>query len=427
MKDFFNFLKISWKKRGFYKTSWWKKFYHLFVRLGAKIWLALHPRVKVIAITGSYGKTTTTQLIYRFLGGKNKAVVTDINLDTIYNLPRTILRLRSRHRWLVLEMGVDHQGEMDFHLALVKPDLLVLTGITPVHAQEGLLGSLEGVMKEKGKAVEAVKKKNGWLVANGADKRVREMIKNFPPQRLLTYSPEGRKGDLWAEKVRITLEGTEFVLRGKTIAPLVIKGRFWGKQFVASFLAAAALGIIEKMKLEPLVKIGRSFTPLKGRMSLEKGPGGIILLNDSLRANPASVRAGLETLSFLTGKRKIALLGEMGELGRYARREHKKVGQWVVRFSPDYFIGVGPLMKLAVEEAKKEKKKGVFWANDVFEAVKILKEKIKVKRGDLVYLKGSLLRHMERVVLLLEGKKVDCRRVSCSFYHPCGKCPYRRR
>jgi len=124
-----------------------------------------------------------------------------------------------------------------------------------------------------------------------------------------------------------------------------------------------------------------------------------------------------------TKSKRIAVLGEMGELGDSAQQEHQQIGQQVAELKIDYFIGIGPLQKLAAEQAIKSgmRKEQVFWAKDVMEGAKILKKIL--SKGDLFYLKGSLLRHMERIILLLKNQKLDCKVISCHNYNQCDVCP----
>ena len=414
------------------ETQAWKQPLHRVRRILAKLWLKLNPQVKIIGITGSYGKTNTARAITIVLSEKFKTLQTDLNLDTIYNLPLTLLKLRPWHQVLVLEYGVDHQNEMDFHLNLVKPSVAVVTGINPTHSDSELLGSLAGVIKEKSKLLEALHS-DGLAILNWDDKEVRKMAKKSraPVWRYGT-SPQG---DFWAEDIKVDFSGTRFKL-GYTKSSLrtklcQIKTGLVGRHFVHECLAAAAVG--RKLGLDwEEIKRGLSLLePLKGRMSLEKGPQGSTLINDVLRANPASTMAGLQVLAELpaspeggpTKGRRIAVLGEMGELGTLAERSHREVGKQVAGLKIDYLVAVGPLQKFVAEEAKKGgmRPEKVFWVKDVHQAAKAL-EKI-LKKGDLVYLKGSLLRHLERVLLLLNQRKVGCRKTICHHYHPCSTCP----
>lgn len=407
-------------------TAFWKGPFHAGRRILAKVWLKTFPNLKIIGVTGSYGKTNTTCAIACVLSSKFKTLQTDLNLDTIYNLPITILKLRPGHQVLVLEYGVDHVGEMDLHLGLVRPQIGVLTGITPVHSDRQLLGSLEGIIKEKGKLLKALPK-SGWAILNHDDEKVRKMAK-LTRAKVVWYGTE-KKCDYWVDRAKVDLSGTSFTLHHGQ-KEKKIKFGLVGKHFVQEALAAAAVGDICGLSLDDVAKRLQKLKPLPGRMSVERGPLGTILLNDSLRANPASTMAGLETLAAIPSDsegRKVAVLGEMGELGKYAKGEHRKIGKKAASLKIDFLVGIGPLQKLTAEEAIKAgmKKDHVFPVKDVFEAAQIL-EKI-LKKGDIFYLKASLLRHVERVIFLLEGGKVGCRLISCHIYEDCQFCPRLRK
>lgn len=407
----------------------WKQPFHDARRFLAKNWLKLFPKVTVIGITGSFGKTNTARAVATVLSGKAPTLQTDLNLDTVYNLPITLLKLRPKHKFLVLEMGVDHKGEMDSYLKLVKPSIGVVTGITPVHSEQELLGSLEGIIEEKGKLLEVLPK-DGWAILNRDDENVRQMAKKTKA-KIIWYGIEDG-ADFWAEKIKVDLTGTTFLLHTNysNNRTLRVKMGLIGKHFVHSALVAAAVGLLCGLNKEEIVSGLNRLETLSGRLSLEEGPKGTLLLDDHLRANPTSTAAGLETLSTIPHRarlparqgRKIAILGEMGELGEYAQTEHRKIGQKVASLGIDFLVGVGPLQKFTIEEALKNgmKKEHVFWAKDITEAAQIL-EKI-IKKGDLLYLKGSLLRHLERIIYLLQGKTVSCRINSCHFYKSCLAC-----
>lgn len=407
------------------QSSKWKQPLHQLRRQAAKSWLRLNPKVKIIGVTGSYGKTNTTRAIAQVLSQKAPALQTDLNLDTIYNLPITLLKLRPLHRFLVLEYGVDHQREMDFHLSLVKPEIGVVTGINPTHSEPELLGSLAGVVKEKGKLLESLPP-SGVALLNWDDAQVRKMaVKTKAKVVKYGFSPAA---EIRAEQVKVNFSGTSFVLNFAGKKQKLRTGLI-GKHFLHTCLVAVAIGRREGLSWAQIKKGLASLKPLSGRLSLEKGPRGTMLLNDSLRANPASTLAGLQTLAALPcpakgGGRKIAVLGEMGELGIMAESEHQRIGEKLAGFKLDYLVSIGPLQKLTAEAAAKAgmNRNQVFWTKDVVEASQVLKKIL--KKGDLWYLKGSLLRHLERIPLLLKGKKVACQVVSCHQYHQCPECHY---
>lgn len=386
----------------------------------ARLWLELNPQVRIVGITGSYGKTNTTVAVAKVLSKKYSTIQTDLNLDTIYNLPITLLKIKPWTEGLVLEMGVDHPGEMDFHLRLVRPEVGILTGITPVHSDEEHLGSIENIIKEKGKLLESLPR-DGLAVLNFDDQNVRKMAKKSKAP-VLFYGTDKKNCHLWANEIKVNFEGLKFVLNiGKN--KYVVKTGLIGKHHIYTCMAGWAVGNYFKIPPEKIFQALQELQPLKGRLNLEEGPANTILLNDAKRANPVSTIAGLETLNELNAKRKIAILGEMGELGDFSEKGHRIVGEKIAKTKIDFLIGVGPLTKFIIEEAVKNgfHSNKCFWAKNVYEAANFLKNNI--HEGDLLYLKGSLLRHLERIVMILNGKKVNCFLVSCHNYNQCDSCP----
>jgi len=397
-----------------------KNIFHSGRRTIAKFWLRFFPDITIIGVTGSYGKTSTVRAITAVLSQKYKVLTTDINLDTLYNLPITLLKLRPGYQKLVLEYGVDHKNEMDYHLSLVKPQIAVLTGINPTHSDEELLGSLEGIIKEKTKLLDALPER-GLVILNYDDVKVREIGEGLKNKKIF-YSIK-TPTDFWADEIEVSFEGTSFTLRHPE-GKIKMKTGLIGVHFVQDALAAIIIGREQGLTWEEVEKGISTLKPLSGRVSIEKGPMETILINDSLRANPASTLAGLRLLSELpTQGRKIATLGEMGELGSKANESHLAIGKEVANLKIDYLVAIGPLMKLAADEAIKNgmDKQKVYWVNNVQEAADILRQIL--KKGDLFYLKGSLLKHLERVRLLLDDQKVNCTVISCHRYNPCPSCP----
>ena len=394
-----------------------KENFHRLRRFLAKLWLEINLQSTVVGVTGSYGKTSTVRAIAEILSAKYSVNRTDLNLDTIYNLPITLLKTKIWNEILVLEYGVDHRQEMDFHLSLVKPKIAVLTGITPVHSDEEHLGSLENLIAEKRKLVEAIPT-DGVAIFNYDDEAVKKVGEEFKGRKVFYGLKKG--ADVWAEKVRLSLQGTEFELQDGKVKTLV-RTPLLGYPAVYTSLVAYVVGKELGLEKEKILSRLASLKPLPGRLSSEPGPRGTILVNDARRANPASTIAGLKSLAELPG-RKVAVLGEMGELGAYSEKMHRLVGEEAAKLKLDVVVGVGPLTKFIVEEAQKMgmKKSQLFWAKDVKEAAEILK--MNLQEGDLLYLKASLLRHLERVLLLLRGEEVCCTEIVCHHYRSCSTC-----
>jgi UDP-N-acetylmuramoyl-tripeptide--D-alanyl-D-alanine ligase len=401
-----------------------KRFFHHQHRLIAKIWLKLHPQVRIIGITGSYGKTNTTKAVEAVLKKHFQVVTTDINLDTTYNLPITLLKINRQTRIAVLEYCVDKKNEMSQHLSLVKPYLGIITGITPVHSEKSMLGSLGGIIQEKGRLLEALLP-SGKAILNFDDPYVAKMApKTKCP--VITYG-SSPKFDYYFDKAIVTKKGTSFNAHfkknGKTITRK-IRLRLIGEYFAQEALAALAVADLFKIDTAAACQALEQLSPLSGRMSLEKGPKKTILINDYLRANPASTIAGLKTLATIkhNGPR-IAVLGEMGELGKYQAQEHYRVGKTIAQLKNiDYVIVLGPATKKIIQGAVENgfSPKKIFYTSNHQEAAEKLKKLL--APGTLWYLKGSRLKHMERITLILSGIKVACRKISCHNYYHCSQC-----
>lgn len=396
-----------------YQPSFYKQIFHSSSRFLAKHWLSLQPTLQ-IAITGSHGKTNTTNVLAKILETIGNTIRTDLNLDTTYNVPITALKIMPWTKCAVFELGIDHSGEMDSHLQIVKPKIGIITGISPVHTDQEHLKSLDTLIKEKRKLIETLPQ-DGYAILNYDDEHVRTMS-SYTKAKIIWYGTDKKNCDVWVDpkSVRVSLNGTSFKLRinKPTRFNTFVKNRtsevkikLIGKHHIYTIMAVVAtLLVINKLSknaIDPFqcFKTLKSIQPLPGRMSVEKGPMKTVLLNDSLRANPTSTKSGLETLSKISYNegRKIAVLGEMGELEK-PEEEHRKIGKLIGKLTIDYLVAIGPLQKFVAEEAVKSgmKEQNIFWAKDVYEGSQFLKKIL--NSGDLVYLKGSLHRHVERAL-----------------------------
>lgn len=397
-----------------------------------------------IAITGSQGKTYTSHVLHSVLKSLGPTIATDINLDTVYNVPITALRVKPWTQFVLFELGIDHPGEMTSHLSVTRPRIGVVTGVSPVHTDAEHLGSFENLIEEKRKLIEDLPK-NGYAVLNGNDANVRDMAAHTKA-KVLFYGARGH-GDVHAENIRASLAGLAFDLhdtsalhdkdnpsKKKREDVVRISTRLIGRHHVGNIMAAYLVykalhgnRPLSSRLLNLFRSSVASLVPLTGRMSLEEGPSSIRILNDALRANPASMAAGIETVSELEYRQggKYAVLGEMGELAD-PKKEHEDIGRVLAASTIDMTVLIGPHHRHTYDMARR---KGLAadrltWVRDVFTAAKVLK--IHLKPHDLLYIKGSLMRHMERIILLLMGEKVGCNVVSCPFYHQCTACEHLR-
>lgn len=395
-----------------------KKYLHLIRRKLAKIWLEINLQLTIVGVTGSYGKTSTVNAIAAVLSAKYSVNKTDLNLDTKFNLPITILKTKTWNEILVLEYGIDHLGEMDCHLGLVKPRIAVLTGITFVHTDEEHLKSIENVVSEKRKLVEALPE-DGLAIFNYDDEYVRRIGGEYRGRK--KFYGLDKKADIRASDIEIDFSKTRFKLHDGD-EETEIEAGLLGYPAVYTCLAAWAVGKEQKVEKSKMLRKLKDLKPLKGRFSVEPGPLKTILVNDCRRANLASTIFGLRSLKQFTG-RKIVVLGEMGEVGENSKEVHERIGKEIAGLRFDFLIGIGPLTRFSVDEAQRRsmKKEQAFWVQNVEEGAKILKNIVKEK--DILYLKASLLRHLERIILLLEGKNIKCQEVACHYYGQCTTCP----
>lgn len=390
-----------------YKPSLIKQVFHTARRFIAKRHLSSKKAIQ-IAITGSQGKTNTTYIITSILSKLGETVVTDTSLDTIYNVPITALKVKNSTKYLIWELGIDRPNEMSYHLEIARPFIGVITGISAVHTDAEHLGSLENLIAEKRKLIEAVPT-GGFSVLNWDDPNVAGMAP-YTKGTILKFGSNKDTCDVWvdAQEVISTLEGITFTLHDtKDNKDILVTSGMIGLQHRYNIMTAYLIYKIVISDNKPLTdeqistfkEIVAELKPLPGRMSVEKGPRNSVLINDALRANPTSTRFGLQTLAGLqTGThKKLAVLAEMGELSK-AEEEHTKLGEFIATIPVDFVICIGPLQKYTFEAAKKSgfPVQNIFWANDVQEAAKIIIPL--VAEGDVLYLKGSLHKHVERVL-----------------------------
>lgn len=359
-------------------------------------WRARFP-VRVIGITGSVGKTSTKELTWAILSRRYETLKTEGNLNSEIGLPLMLLRLTPRHQRAVLEMGMYARGEIAALCAIAHPVIGVVTMIGPVHLER--LGSMEAIAAAKAELVEALPE-DGVAVLNRDDPYVRAMAERTRA-RVFFYGLDP-EADLWADEiVSEGLEGIRFDLhyQGKTFRRVRVS--LLGRHSVHTALRAIAVGILEGLTWEEV------FTGLQDRRAQLRlvavpGPRGSIILDDTYNASPPSMLAALNLLAELDG-RKIAVLGDMLELGAYEIEGHRLVGGRAGAVV-DLLITVGPRARIIAQEAMAVglSPHRVWTCDSNQEAIEVLQQIL--EPGDVVLVKGSRGLHMEEIVnTLCEG------------------------
>jgi len=374
---------------------------------------------KIIAISGSYGKTTAKEAVFSVLSGK---FGTDVgknwgNMNSVLGLPLAILGLRSysfgfgllgniiQAKWnflfyhlpkiLVLELGIDKPGEMQELLSVITPDIAIITGVSETHL-EGLK-NLEGVKKEKNLLIEALGKGGIAIIngsdANSADLKVPEGVKK------VTFGTSG--ADISASDVQVTTSGTSFniVMTGKKV---FVNSKLIGSHSIQNLLIATVVANQFQINTLEIKSALEAVRPQNGRMNPIKIRDGMIVLDDSYNSNPKSAEEALLALKEIKyDGRKVAILGNMNELGAYEQKAHIRVGKAAGEIV-GLLIVAGDNAKHLASGAKEaglaeDKIKSFSTSEELIEKIDGL-----IKPHDLILIKGSQNRvRLERLVKYL--------------------------
>jgi len=344
----------------------------------ARYWREKHAQLPLIAVTGSCGKTTTKEAIVWVLQQRFKVLKNMANYNNQIGLPFTLLGLNSSHELACVELGTNKIGEIAYLASIAKPEIGIITNIQPAHL-EGLF-SLKNIQIEKGALLSHVQK---CFIYNADDPLVVELADSFKKQKIGFGL---NAGEIRAKNI-VYEEGIRFILVLPDIS-LEIKSRVLGRHQVYALLAAAAIGQYFKLSPDKIKQALETFTPLPGRLCLHQGKSGILILDDCYNANPASMQAALETLKQFSGG-KIAVLGDMLELGEKTPFWHQEVGRWAANISLKALIIYGNYaddIKVGALKAGIDENKIYLMANR--EEILSLLKKICVP-GDVILFKAS--------------------------------------
>ncbi len=340
-------------------------------------------KIPVIAITGSVGKTSTKDIIANVVSQKYKTLKTIGNNNNNIGLPFTILKLQDEEA-MVLEMGMNHFGEIRLLTNIAKPNICVITNIGTSHI--GNLGSRQNILKAKLEILEGTENPT-IIINNDNDLLHKWQEENKNEKNIITYGIE-EKSNLNAKEIILKESGSEFTCKIQE-KDEKINVPVGGEHFILNSLCAICVG--KELGIEPdKIKKGiEEFELTKKRMEIIETKTGIKIINDSYNASLESIKASLKYLSSLDGNRKIAVLGDILELGEYAEKLHKKVGEEIPKSKIDILICRGENAKYIVEEAEKlgMPKEKIYYLKSNEEIVEKIKEIAKPK--DIILLKAS--------------------------------------
>ncbi|MFO7965028.1 MAG: UDP-N-acetylmuramoyl-tripeptide--D-alanyl-D-alanine ligase [Desulfobacterales bacterium] len=348
--------------------------------------------VKVAAITGSNGKTTTKEMTAAVLGRRFAVLATSGNHNNEIGLPLTLFGLCPGHQWAVLEMGMNHPGEIARLAGISMPDIGVITNVGRSHL-EGL-GSVDAVAREKAEILGKLAS-GGTAVLNADDPRVASIAGGTDKQVL--FFGRSFSADVRAENIESRENGTcfELILPRESIGVhLKMPGTF----MVSNALAAAGVGFLAGLHAEEIKDALETVTPVKGRMDILRIHSGAYLIDDTYNSNPDSAEAAISALQSLNKTGRSALVfGDMLELGESAGLMHTRVGQAAGNHGVHALFLPG---EFARDVARGASEAGVP-ARNIFAGSKeeMLHElKSWVRPGDWILVKGSRSTHMETIV-----------------------------
>ena len=341
---------------------------------------------KVVAITGSAGKTTTKELAAAFLAAKYSVFRNKGNLNNHIGLPLSLLELRTRPDVAVVELGMNHAGEIRTLIGIAEPDVRVWTNVGDAHL--GFFASADAIADAKGEILDQARP-GDLLIANADDERIAARIRDFAGRTVtfgLSAAAQVRGSDvehLGLDGMAATVTTPRGEMRMRT--PLLGTGN------LLNLLAAAAVAIELGVPLPAIADRAASMAPAPHRGELLRLPGGITLIDDSYNSSPAALKRSLETVHAATGSaRKIAVLGEMLELGAHAERLHQECGRAAADAGLSLLIAVGgDGAQWLADSARRAgmAESAVLFVPTSNEASEIALRK--VRPGDLILVKGS--------------------------------------
>ena len=345
--------------------------------------------LRVVAITGSNGKTSTKDFTAAVLGRRFRVLKTEGNFNNHIGVPRMLLRASVADEIAVLEMGMNHPGEIQPLAEMARPDVAIITNIGTAHIE--FMGTREAIAQEKGMLVEAIGSRGHVILP--AEDDFAASLASRTSARVITAGL--RKGEVQAGNVERTLAGSRFdvVYEGRRAAASVAVP---GDHMIVNALLAVAAGLALGMPLEEAALGLASASLTKGRLQVRR-VGDLQVVDDSYNANPDSVIAALTTLAALpTRGRRIAVLGRMGELGAQSEAGHRQVGRAAADAHFDCVITVGEEAAIIGRSAAAGGVPHVQTFGTTEEAASLLSEL--ANPDDLILVKGSRSAGMERVI-----------------------------
>lgn len=378
-------------------------------------------RAQIIGITGSVGKTTTKDALAFILSSKFRVLANRKSFNSEIGLPLTLLEENTATQitdwfgivyraffkrklpldadYVILEMGTDAPGDMDYLLSIVQPSIGIFIRVAPVHLARGQFDSLDAIATEKAKLIKHLPA-NGLAVLNHADERVWQFATETNAQ-VVSF---GTGGEYAPEQITTTNQGLAFQLQNQNFQTAVV-----GRHHAELFSAVSAVAVKLGFTLAEISALFQNFHLEPGRLSVIPGIFGSTILDGSYNSNPTSARAALEALAEFKG-RKIAVLGQMNELGTQSERYHRELGTELTG-KVDFLVGVFGDARWICEEFDNSGKNMRFFETSIV-AGEFLQDFL--QKGDVVLFKGSQNNvRLEKAVAMVMQNPAQAKTLLC--------------
>lgn len=380
------------------KNLGFKKPTHLFKIYLARQYAKFYPRELFTLVTGSLGKTTCVTACLAVLSAKYNTLSTKLD-STLLDIPETLLKISPKTKKVILEMGIENIGEMDFYLSLVQPNTAIVTRIT--HDFSEYLGGLDKIIEETGKLISKLDSK-GVAILNFDDPSSKKLAKDCKGT-VVFFGTNPDNCLVWAGNIKIENYRTTFELN-LGVERVKVNLQLCGLHQIYPCLSAAALGVVNNIPLTKIKLALESITPLEHRMQVLLGANDSIVLDDTTNSSPAALEGAIDTLLQISARRRILVLGEMRNLGSYSDDLHRQLAAKIFKEKIDLiFLGQG-ISQVLTDELKDLG----FWEERMesnLQNSQIVSKLLKIlRKGDLVLIKGAYATRLDEVVKRISKK-----------------------
>jgi UDP-N-acetylmuramoyl-tripeptide--D-alanyl-D-alanine ligase len=354
-------------------------------------------RTKIIAITGSAGKTTTKEMIFTLLSGKFKTNKTLGNNNNHIGVPLTIFSTTNKHDYLVLELGTNHFGEISYTAKIAMPDFAVITNIGNSHLE--FLKSKNGVYREKASLFDEAIRNKGTIFINNDDESLFGAKKNYTKRITYGFS---RKASIQGKLLGYSKDYKPIICVRHKNKVIKIKLPFYGNQNAKNFLVAWSIALNRGLNQEEIENRIKKFKQVEKRLNVQKFKDSV-LINDTYNANPDSMNMSLQLLSQIgPNKNRVAILGDMFELGKHSKELHEKLADVIFKNKISSVYTIGNMMEYLHQKLLKKKIEAIH-----FDERKLLIKYLtnKVFTNSVVLVKGSRGMKMEEFIDKIFSKK----------------------